>query len=77
MDKGQCKKTLLGMESKWNFTHDICTLTLGKVYPQFLVEKTHHVHCVDKQLMVSQRKQRWYLGGRVHCERLPCALCIA
>ena len=63
---------------RWNHNGilQICTLTLGKIYPQFLVEEIHHFYCEDKQLMVLKGSNIGILGGRVHYERLPCALYI-
>ena len=59
-----------------NGTLQICTLTLGQVYPQLLVEEIHHLYCKDKQLLVLKGSNIGILGGRVHYERLPCALYI-
>lgn len=63
---------------RWNQNGilQICTLTLGKIYPQFLVEEIHHFYCEEKQLMVLKGSNIGILGGRVHYERLPCALYI-
>ena len=44
----------------------ICTLTLGRVYPQFLVEEIHHFYSEDKQFMILKGSDIGILGGGVH-----------
>ena len=70
------KRIPLEMESKWNFTNGLCTLTLGKVYPQFLVEETHHLYCVDSSSCFWKGAMLVFWVGEfiTRVYSVPCAL---